>query len=90
MKTPVKKAVIDRCIRKLGLVAILLVTSAGLAAARDNYPQRARIPAASSYKALADPPPSFEMKYFDDSGTLGRMNRGADPRHPEGPGNVSN
>lgn len=30
-----------------------------------------------------------DRKDFDESGTRGRMGLGADPAHPEGPGNVS-
>lgn len=30
-----------------------------------------------------------DRKAFDESGTRGRMGLGADPAHPEGPGNVS-
>jgi hypothetical protein len=31
-----------------------------------------------------------DRKAYDESGTIGRMGLGADPAHPEGPGNVSN
>lgn len=31
-----------------------------------------------------------DRKAYDESGTRGRMGLGADPAHPEGPGNVSN
>jgi hypothetical protein len=30
-----------------------------------------------------------DRKAFDESGTRGRMGLGADPAHPEGPGNFS-
>jgi hypothetical protein len=49
------------------------------------------------YPPYALPPsrrPCFSLddcdrKAFDESGTRGRMGLGADPAHPEGPGNVS-
>ncbi len=31
----------------------------------------------------------WEQYQYDQSGTLGRQGLGADPRHPEGPGNAS-
>lgn len=31
-----------------------------------------------------------ERRRWDESGTIGRMGLGADPYHPEGPGNISN
>lgn len=55
-------------------------------------------PPAFGYSRYEDLPPHLrpcfslddcDRKAFDESGTRGRMGLGADPAHPEGPGNVS-
>lgn len=88
----------------LFIAAAAILTAAGAAEARcrhascsppQAYAQRAYpahgYPQYGFHQAMR---PCFSLddcdrKAFDESGTRGRMGLGADPAHPEGPGNVS-
>jgi len=74
--------------RKIGLAATVLLASVRVVAAEDQHDQ----PPYGSYQQ--NPPPCTSLadcdrKAYGESGTRGRMGLGADPAHPEGPGNVS-
>ncbi len=73
-------------IRTLTLAGLALIGSAGAAFAY----QAAPVPANQFY-ALYQPQVSRVMMpaYYDHSGSIGRLNFGASPNHPEGPGNFS-
>lgn len=76
-------------------VAIIILTTAHVASAR---PSKSASPRAVDAHRRYDLPPRLrpcysrddcDRKAFDESGTRGRMGLGADPAHPEGPGNFS-
>jgi len=69
----------------------ILKTEGAAYACRSRY---APPPRANVYGLPPHMRPCFSLddcdrKAFDESGTRGRMGLGADPAHPEGPGNVS-
>jgi len=89
MHITIEKKVSCRKKQKLGLAGALLVASCGLAAAQESDPQRA-----TQYKAVVSQPEprgpqSWNQNRFHDAGTAGRLDLGADPQFPEGPGNTS-
>lgn len=58
----------------------------------------AQVQTQTSYPFKASPPRHIQndlpvevkqQQYYNNSGTVGRMGLGADPFHPEGPGNYS-
>lgn len=66
--------------------ALIVLAAAGPAAAEPFLappPTRTALPPCHS---RAD----CDRRAYDYSGTRGRMGLGADPRHPEGPGNAPN
>jgi len=74
--------------RKIGLSAAILVASAGAVAADQRYALRG----APGFSACREANPAAAQQdriHHDSSGTVGRMGLGADPAHPEGPGNFS-
>lgn len=79
--------------RKPALGILLTVTAlyAGVAAAEPSHPPAQ---AAGGHSTSAQAPcPSLsdcDRRAYDYSGTRGRMGLGADPAHPEGPGNAPN
>lgn len=72
--------------QKIGLVVAVLVASMCVVAAQEQHEH-------PQYGFYQNRPPctAFDdcgRKAYDESGTPGRMGLGADPAHPEGPGNV--
>ena len=77
---------------KIWLAAIVLLASTGVVGAQEQYPAGPdayyRYPnGLYEYRSVA--PSRWDRHRFHRSGTRGRMGLGADPIHPEGPGNVS-
>ena len=73
--------------RKIGVAATVLLASVRVVVAQEQH-------APPQYGSYQNPPPCTSLadcdrKAYDESGTRGRMGLGADPAHPEGPGNVS-
>lgn len=79
----------------LGLAAVLLMALSATADARSRHaympPSADENPWQEYYQS--QPPctslDDCDRKAYGESGTRGRMGLGADPAHPEGPGNVS-
>jgi len=79
---------------KILVAAMALAAGTGASLAQTNPP-----PGYYGYPVPVNPPPgwlsegrsvdSWDRYRYDDSGTRGRMGLGADPMHPEGPGNFS-
>ncbi|MGO8844565.1 MAG: hypothetical protein ACLQFI_04355 [Methylocella sp.] len=77
---------------KIGLAAAVLLASAGVLGAQEQYPAGSDTyyryqNGIYEYRSVA--PSRWDRHRFHRSGTRGRMGLGADPMHPEGPGNVS-
>lgn len=74
-------------LQKIGLAATVLLASVRVVVAQEQYapPQYGSYHNPAPCTSLAD----CDRKAYDKSGTRGRMGLGADPAHPEGPGNVS-
>ena len=73
---------------RMALAAAIILASIGGAVAKDRYPQQS-----NEYYSLVDTGsgPSLtgtDQDRFHESGTRGRLNLGADPNFPEGPGNA--
>jgi len=75
--------------------AVVLAAGGAANACCSRYPAP---PRANPYPQYDELPPHLrpcfslddcDRKAFDESGTRGRMGLGADPAHPEGPGNPS-
>ena len=84
MKPWSEKAVAHRRAQMIGLAVAVLVATTRVVAAQEQYPQ---------YGFYQNRPPCTSLddcyrRAFDKSGTPGRMGLGADPAHPEGPGNA--
>ncbi len=73
-------------IRTLAIAGLTVVASVGAAAAYPVTPV-----SASQFQALYQDQGriSTVMGQYDHSGSIGRLNFGASPIHPEGPGNLS-
>jgi hypothetical protein len=84
---------VRHCVKILATTVALAALFEGAAARSASRPQ---------WPTYVDPPfeiplprqPCFsrddcDREAFDESGTRGRMGLGADPAHPEGPGNFS-
>ncbi|MGA7385127.1 MAG: hypothetical protein WBW81_10705 [Methylocella sp.] len=86
MKTWSQKALARHKAQKIGLAVAALVASMRVGAAQEQYeqPQHGFYQNHPSCTSLDD----CYRRVFDNSGTPGRMGLGADPAHPEGPGNV--
>jgi hypothetical protein len=70
--------------RTLAFAGLTVVASAGAASAQD-IPVRA-----SRFYALYQvQSPLYDIYLYDHSGSRGRLDLGASPLHPEGPGNFS-
>ncbi len=70
--------------RTLAFASLTVLASASAAAAQ-NIPVEA-----SRYYALHQAQsPAYDIYLYDHSGTRGRLDLGASPFHPEGPGNFS-
>jgi hypothetical protein len=84
MKPWSEMALTRRKAQKIGLAVTLLMASTRVVAAQPHeHPQ---------YGFYQNRPPCTSLddcdrRAFDKSGTPGRMGLGADPAHPEGPGN---
>jgi hypothetical protein len=82
-------------LRNIAYITAILAATSGAAGAKeqksDQQPANAR-----EYYSFVDQPSGgpavsrWDRTRFDRSGTRGREGLGADPVHPEGPGNVSN
>jgi hypothetical protein len=73
-------------------VILLAATLDGEARGKHHYPPRVRDYPWREYYQVQPPCTSLDdcdRKAYGESGTRGRMGLGADPAHPEGPGNVS-
>jgi hypothetical protein len=86
MKTWSEKALARHKAQKIGLAVAALAASMCVVVAQEQYEH----PQHGFYQ---NPPPCTSLddcdrSAFDKSGTPGRMGLGADPAHPEGPGNV--
>jgi hypothetical protein len=80
-----------RLIRKIALAAVVLIASVGSGSTQNRNPVPANPPLQQTGPGQS-PCWSFEDctdQQFDDSGTEGREDLGADSEHPEGPGNDS-
>ena len=86
MKPWSEKALARHKAQKIGLAVAVLVASTRVVAAQEQYehPQDAFYQNRPPCTSLDD----CYRRAFDKSGTPGRMGLGADPAHPEGPGNV--
>jgi hypothetical protein len=87
MKAWSEKARARHKTQKIGLTVVVLVASMRVVAAQEQHEQ-------PPYGSYQNPPPCTSLadcdrKAYGESGTRGRMGLGADPAHPEGPGNVS-
>jgi hypothetical protein len=74
--------------RKIGLAAAILVAFAGAVAADERYPLRGA-PGFSASQEEGRSAAQQDWTHHDSSGNVGRVGLGADPAHPEGPGNFS-
>ena len=77
---------------KIGLAAAVLLGSMGAAGAQVLYPAGSDTYYRYQngiYEHRSVAPSRWDRHRFHRSGTRGRMGLGADPMHPEGPGNVS-
>lgn len=74
----------------IGLAAATLAASIGVVSAQPGRQSRDdQFYGANAYPDPQTAPSRWDRARFDRSGTRGRMGLGADPVHPEGPGNVS-
>jgi hypothetical protein len=91
VRTLIKKAHSRHKCQKVAFVLALSIAAAGEVAAQDRRPsQDPRLThqadkSQTPCRSLDD----CDRKDFDESGTRGRMGLGANPMHPEGPGNFS-
>jgi hypothetical protein len=91
MQTLTTEGVLSRSIRMIALAAVVLTASVGLGAAQTrnrspaNPPSQQTGPGQSPCSSVED----CTDQQFDNSGTEGREDLGADAAHPEGPGNDS-
>ena len=81
-------------IRRIALLAAVLMGSTGVVAAKDNQPAKVPVNANQYYGLYQGSPDGLALSRwdrarFDHSGTRGREGLGEDPLHPEGPGNVA-
>jgi len=89
-----KRSAASATARRVGVVAALLMASAGAAAAQASPPVH-RPANASQYYGLYEGSSGglsmdqIDHRTFGRSGTIGREGLGGSPRHPEGPGDVS-
>jgi hypothetical protein len=90
MKIWTEKARAHRKAPITGLAAAMLMASMGVVAAQEQYPPtRDLYNRYGLYEYRSVAPSRWDRLRFHRSGTRGRMGLGADPAHPEGPGNVS-
>jgi hypothetical protein len=90
MKTWTEKALAHRKAPIIGLAAAMLTASMGVVAAQEQYPPtRDLYNRQGFYEYRSVAPSRWDRLRFHRSGTRGRTGLGADPAHPEGPGNVS-
>jgi hypothetical protein len=87
MKTWSEKALARHKTQMIGLAAVVLLASMRVVVAQEQREQ-------PRYGSYQNPPPCTSLadcdrEAYGESGTRGRMGLGADPAHPEGPGNVS-
>lgn len=73
---------------KIGLAAAILVALAGAVAADERYPLGSA-PGFSARQQEGRSAAQQDRIHYDSSAPVGRMGLGADPAHPEGPGNFS-
>ena len=94
MRTFTNRSAASRKVRRFFLAAAALAASAGAAAALDHHPAKPPAKANQYYGLYQNPAENISMDRADHllyhrSGTIGREGLGESPRHPEGPGNVS-
>jgi hypothetical protein len=84
------------CLALFGLATVILLATTVEGEARCKHHDRPPVKAYPypwhEYYQIQPPCTSLDdcdRKAFGESGTRGRMGLGADPAHPEGPGNVS-
>jgi hypothetical protein len=85
MKPWSEKALARHKAEKIGVAVALLVASTRVVTAQEHE--------RSQYGAYQNQPPCTSQddcnrKAYDESGTPGRIGLGANPAHPEGPGNM--
>lgn len=75
----------------IGLAAAGLIASVNIAVAQQRHPVQADVQAARSAppQERAVDPSRWDRARFDHSGSRGRLEIGASPAHPEGPGEPS-
>jgi hypothetical protein len=86
MKPWSEKVLARRKAQKIGLAVAALMASMGVVTAQEQHehPQCGYCQNRPPCTSLDD----CNRKAYDESGTPGRMGLGADPAHPEGPGNA--
>jgi hypothetical protein len=89
MNTWTNEALTHHKSQRIGFDVAMLLASMGAVAAQERRPSGSD----QYYNPYPNPPctslADCDRKAFDESGARGRMGLGADPAHPEGPGNVS-
>jgi hypothetical protein len=81
-------AYLEQWARKIGLAAAILVASVGAVAADERYALR-EAPGIYAYQEGRSSAVQQDWTRQDSSATVDRIGLGADPAHPEGPGNFS-
>jgi hypothetical protein len=81
-------AYLEQRARKIGLAAAILVASVGAVAAGERY-ARQEAPGIHAYREGRSSAVQQDWTRQDSSATVDRIGLGADPAHPEGPGNFS-
>ncbi len=94
MRTFASRLAACREARRFILAAAALAASAGAANALDHHPVKQPAKAKQYYGLYQNPVQALPLDQQDQilyhrSGTIGREDLGASPRHPEGEGNVS-
>jgi hypothetical protein len=84
----------DSWLALLGSVAVISMAATALGEARCKHCYRPRADEYSPREYYQVQPPCMSLdacdrKAYGESGTRGRLGLGADPAHPEGPGNPS-
>jgi hypothetical protein len=75
---------------KIALIAALIFTGIGIAAAQDRWQPPPPQPVCLFLFLCPQPSsPGENWRLYHESGRLGRLGLGASPFHPEGPGNPS-
>jgi hypothetical protein len=81
-------AYLEQRARKIGLATAILVASVGAVAADERYALQ-EAPGIHAYREGRSSAVQQDWTHQDSSASINRMGLGADPAHPEGPGNFS-